>query len=285
MGLPKRTPPWVVPEDLPQIAGKPRRSFFEHRQSGLGVAPRRRHAALRGRELGPSVERLPRPLIPTRLSGSFQRCVERLPGGVLMPRSVSDGRGIEACERLMLAESASPHAAHGIQLASARAPVSTPAPVLVQADLRAEAPRRRASAPRLPPPRRLFVEGSGSRRIARAGRVPPEAEQLGARRSESSPRFGRKLIDGAARSRRTPEVEVEVAAVEQGLVAGQAEPARRPMSTVASRCIRAWARSPSACDASQLSRIVATVAAFCARSAAVREASYDARASPDRPAR
>ena len=184
--LPERAAARVVPEDLAQIARELRRRLLEHRERGLGVAPRRRDAALRRREPRPRVERPPRPLAAARLARELERLVERRAARRPRRRRASAiGPAHELRERLVLAEARLAEPVADARRAPARAPRAS-APRLARAREQPLEPRlgRVGGAPlRLPRRRRLLVERAPRADVARARRVLGlEPEELRARR-------------------------------------------------------------------------------------------------------
>ncbi len=184
--LPERPAARVVPEHLAQVAGELRRRLLEHREGGLGVAPRGGEAALRGGQPRPCVERLPRPFAAPALERERDRGVERR--AAPPPRRPATW-------------------AIAPRTSSASAACS-PSPARRAADLRRARPRAHGRRRRARGPGREGPRGAIRRRRARAPAPPRRARPPRRRaprcRPDRCPRCARRArprARGAARAR------------------------------------------------------------------------------------
>ena len=202
--------PRVVPEDLAQVARQLGGRFLQRREGRLGVAPRRRRAALRGREAGARVERLPRPLLAALLAGAVHGEVEGAARRLLVARAHRDGPAEQLGQRPVLAEPRLAQTrADGLELAPERRRVLRDVARAHEQPLEARLGGVVRAALRFPRQRRLLVEAGRARRLAGAGReLRLEAEQLRPRPRREGRARGpvAELVDRAARPRPASEV-------------------------------------------------------------------------------
>ena len=158
MRLAERAPARIVPEHLAQIARELRGRLLEHRERGLGVAPRGGQSPLRRGESRARVERVPGPLALSRLQGELDGFVERAPRRFFVPCRQGDRPSHELRERVVLAEA---RLADAVRMAPRRtSSVRASAPGIARSrEQTLEARLRRVARPalRLPGERRLLV--------------------------------------------------------------------------------------------------------------------------------